>query len=227
MSQSPPLSFSHISSLGGAIALVTPSDRPNKNSDSFALRIAQYTIKLFRSSCPIVLAPRDQAIIIKNLALIHQSAAHRSSVPRFNLLMENANAGQAPGRYNFFADIDHILTVCKQEQLETESSVMSTVQQQLFDDSRDVSSTSYYSACAFLLLESAYNRDSRKAISLGLKAEHMEARRKPSAIFQKLVTLEVATDTNSIMRKLNEILADLLGYEFEERLDIGNVPQVS
>ena len=220
MTQSPSLSFSHISPLGGAIALITSSDRPNKNSGSFALRIAQYTVKLFRSSCPIVLAPRDQVIIIKNLALIRQSATHCSSALRFKLLMGNANAGKTSEDYTFCADIDHILTVCEQKELEVDSSVMSTVQQQLLDDSCDVSSTSYYSACAFLFLESEYKRNSRTA-SLGLKAEETEPLRKSSAIFQKLVALKVATDTNFKVKKLNEILADLIGHEFEKRPHTG------
>lgn len=219
MTQLPSLSFSHISPLGGAIALINSSDRPNKNGDCFALRVAQYTIKLFRSFCPIVLAPRDQVIIIKNLTLIYQSAAHRSSMPRSNLQMNNANTSQAPGVEDFFADIDYIFAAGEQEELEGESSVMSTVQQQLFDDSCDVSSTSFYSACAFLFLESEYNKWSRKA-GLALNAEQVEPR-KTSAIFQKLVALKVATDTNLLVKKLNEILAVLIGYEFEEQLDTG------
>lgn len=218
MAQTPSSSFSHIAPLGGAIALINPGDHPKKNSNSLAFRIACYTIKLFRSSCPIVLAPQDQVIIIQNLALIYQSATHSSSALKFNLLMENANAGEAPEKYNLFADIDRILTACAQKELEVQSSVMATVQQQLLDDSCDNSLTSYYSACAFLLIEN--NRKSRES-SLGLKAEETEPLRKPSATFQKLVTLKVATDMNLHQKKVNEILADLIGYEFEEQPDTG------
>ena len=218
MTQSPSSSFSHISPLGGAVALINPGDDPNKNSTSLAFRIAYYTIKLFRSSCTIVLAPQDQVIIIQNLALIHQSATHSSSALMFNLLMENANTGEAPDKYNFFADIDQILTVCAPKELKVQSSVMSTVQQQLLDESCDISSTSYYSACAFLFIE--YNWKSRKS-SLGLKAEQTESLRKPSAILQKLVTLKVATDMNLLQKTVNEILADLIGYEFEEQRHTG------
>lgn len=208
MTQPPSSSFSHISPLGGAIALINPSSCLNKNSNSLAFRIAWYIIKLFRSSCPIFLPPQDQVIIIKNLALIHQSATHSSSAPWFNSFT------------NIFAEIDHILTICEQKEFEAQSLVMSTVRQQLFEDSRGVSSASYYSACAFLFLESEYNQKSRKA-GLGPKAEPTEASRESSDIFQQLVTLNVATDKILLVKKLNEILSDLIGFEFEKQLDTG------
>ena len=220
VTQSPSSSFSHISPLGGAIALINSSDHPNKDSNPLAFRIAWYTIRLFRSSCPIDLAPQDQAIIIKNLALIHQSATHTFLDSRLKLLMGDASAGQVPEKYNVFADIDHILTICERKELEPQSLVMSTVQQQLLDDARGASSTSYYSACAYLFLDFEYKQKSKKA-SFGLRVEQTEPFREPSNIFRSLVTLKVATDTNSLIKKLNEISADLIGYEFGEQHDEG------
>lgn len=219
MTQSPSSSFSHISPLGGAIALINSSDHSNKNSNLLASRIAWYTIKLFRSSCPIDLAPRDQVIIIKNLALIHQLETHSSSALRLNTFMGNANASQAPEKYNPITDINSVLTVCDEKELEAQSLVMSTVQQQLLDDSRGGSSKSYYSACAFLFLESECNQTSGKD-SLGLNADQTEPLFTPD-IFRTLVIFKVATDTNLLVKKLNEILANLIGYEFGKQIDAG------
>lgn len=220
ITQSPSLSFSHISPLGGAIALIDSTDHPNKNTNLLAFRMARYTIKLFRSSCPIELACRDQVTIIKNLALIHQLATHSSSALMLNLLTGNANADRVPEKYDLFADIDHILTICEQRELEAQSLVMSTVQQQLLDDSCGTSPASYYSACAFLFLELEYNEKSSKG-SLGSKVEQTELPLETTDIFRKIVTLKVATDTNVLTKKVNEILAGLIGDEFGRQIDTG------
>lgn len=220
MTQSPSLSFSHISPLGGAIALINSNNKPNQNSHYLAFRMAWYTVKLFCSSCHIDLTLPDQVIIIKNLALIHQSANHSFSVPMLNSLTENSNASRAPERCNFFADIDYMLTVCEQKKLVAESLVMPTVQQKLLDDSRGASSASYYSACAFLFLKFEYNQKSRRE-SLELKAEQTEPLRNPSDIFRTLVTLKITADTNLLVKTLNEVLAGLIGYEFGKQIDAG------
>lgn len=220
MTQSPSLSFSHISPLGGAIALINSNAPPSDDLDSSAFRMASYSVKLFRSSSSIDLTTLDQAIIIKNLALLHQSATHNLSVLRPNPLRETVKYVREPEICNFSAEIDYMLTVIGGKEQITESLLMTTLQQQLLDDSRNTSPASYYSACAFLSLQSKYNQESRKE-SLEPDAEQTEPFSESSDIFRTLAILRVTSDTTRLVKELNEVLANLVGREFEKQVDAG------
>lgn len=221
ITQSPSLSFSHISPLGGAIALIDSKAPPSDDLDSPAFRMAYYSVKLVRSFSPIDLTALDRVIIIKNLALIHQAATHNLSVLRLNPFSETVKSVRGPEMRNFLAEIDYVLTVFEENEPTTEESLlMPTLRQQLLDDSRSTSPASYYSACAFLSLESKNNQESREE-SLELKAEQTEPSSESSDIFRTLAILKLTADTTLLVKEVNEVLAGLVGYEFEEQTDAG------
>jgi E3 ubiquitin-protein ligase listerin len=227
--QSPSISFSHISHLGGAIALINSSDQPqnkldttsfDQNGYSPAIRIARYIVKLFRHSSLVDLARPEQVIILKNLALVHQSASQNLYAYRPNPPTGNLNADRAPERLDISADMDHMLEIWEESEPTTDLSLIPIVQQQLLDDSRGTSPASYYSTCAFLFLESEYIEHSRFG-GLKLKASSLEPLRKSSDIFIALATWKLTTDAELIVKALNDVLAALIGYEFEKQTDAG------
>lgn len=234
LAQSPSFAFSHISPLGGAIALINSDDQYNNKLDianidqngySLAFRMVRYTIELFRDSSLIDLARPDQMIILKNLALVHQSATQSLSAHRPSLATENLDADRAPERLKISADIDYMLKAWEDNEPTTKLSLIPIVQQQLLDDSRGTSPASYYSACAFLFLESEHIKHSRLG-GLELNVNLLESLRKPSDIFTTLATWKITTDAKLILKALNNLLADFIGYDFEKRIDAGECCRV-
>ncbi len=227
MMQPPSLSFSHISPLGGALALIDSNTLPSFSFDSNdrdqnglfpAFRMASYTVKLFRSTSLVDLPLPDRVLIVKNWTLLHQLATHGLSVPKPNTVKENVDADPAIESDNLSTGIDYILKFSEENRSGANSSLLPTVQQLLLDDSRGTSPLSYYSACAFLLLECEYAKNStEKALHLG--ASWSQSLRKSPDIFRTLATLKIILDTEVPVQVLNETFADLMGYDFERQMN--------
>ena len=220
------MSFSHISPLGGAIKFVN-SEEPlltyfDAIDDDFSLayRTARYTAKFIQNSSLIDITLSDRVMIVKNLVLFHQVATHSFFLPKLKSLTEHENTSRASGTRDFIFDLDSVVKFCNEEDLTTGLSFLPTVKQQLLSDCRGISPASYYSACAFLFLELRYNKPLRSD-DLYLKTEQAESLDKPSDIFRTIATLMIAADTTLLLRKVNEVLAELIGYEFGSKSDIG------
>lgn len=226
MFQPPPSSLSPTLLLGGAISLIDSKEALTKHPDatvrdySLALRAADYTTKLIRGSSLINISLPDQLIMIKSMIILHHVLQYRIVSLERNSLTRVANLGGPPSE--FLNDLVDIIKPDDGDEKESKSksSFLSLLKQKLLNESRGTTPASYYSACAFLFLDLRYGRQSTDE-NLGLGMEEADPLVKSSDMFRTVVRITVTADEALILQVLNEVLANLIGYEFETQPDIG------
>lgn len=188
---------------------------------SSALRIAQYTTQLIRSTTVFDNATIEQkATTCKNMAIFLQLASDNLSVPGSMPLWDFADVEAESEIIDFVAEAQSLLVGWLHSRDSPMSEYIFEVQKQLLDESCGLTSSSYYSGRAYSALTSEIAELHGSSAQTN-HADMIRGFRRSEDAFVALACLTSASESEELFRLCNYLLTDLTGHDFTKDLAEG------
>lgn len=228
ITRSPNSSLAITNSFGGALSLVShPSPTPiqqsvprDRHGFSSAFRMAQYTTMLISSTKIYEYATNDQkAMTCKQIALFLQLAGDNLSISGSMPLWDSGDPDLESEVVDLIADAQSVLVTWLQVE-PLVSAFVPTVQAQLLNDSKGLTTVSYYSGRAYSAMTTEIV-ELHGHMTSDRHNDLLKSVRKSPDVFAAAAYLTSAPETKEIQRLSNELLADLTGHDFHKDMEQG------
>ena len=229
ISRVPDPSLAITNPFGGSLSMISLSSSDSAkspvardgNGNSAALRLAQYTTQMVKSTGIFDSAPPElKATVCKHLALILQFASDNLSVPGSMPLWESADPDTESEMVEFITEAQSLLGGWSHSKDSSTSEFISEAQNQLLDDSRGLTASSYYSGRAFSALTAETTEYHGPSLNIN-HADLITECRKSNDVFVAAAYLTSASESEELFRLGNYLLTDLTGHNFDTKLAEG------
>lgn len=229
ISRVPDPSLAITNAFGGSLSLISPvpSDSIKQtisrdgDGKSAALRMAQYTTQIIKSTGVFDSATREQTTTVcKYMALFLQFASDNLSVPGSMPLRDSVDLDMESEIVNFVAEAQSLLgDWCRSKNSSVSESIFQA-HKQLLDDSCGLIASSYYSGRAYSALAAEiaeFHGRSAQSNDVDL----IKGFRRSDDAFVAAAYLTSASESEELFRLCNYLLTDLTGHDFDENLPEG------
>ena len=181
---------------------------------SVALRMVWYTLKLTKATEIFRFATSKQKnTLLKHVLLFFNLASDNVSVPGSRSLWNQSDPDLGSEILTMLNECSELYTLW----LEQSGMIMAN---QLLEQSRGLSVTSYYSARAYGIV-AMHLEEQNGQTTKSSEAEKLKRFRKSQEIFADTAFLEFASDRKALLRLCNELISDLTGRDFQGNLAEG------
>ena len=227
----PDSSLAITNAFGGSLSLISspPSGSVDTtihrdgDGNSAALRMAQYTTKMIKSTDIFDKASRERkATVCKYMAIFLQLASDNLSVPGSMPLWEFADPDIESEIVEFVTEAQGLLGDWLHSKVSLTSEFLADVQEQLLDDSYGLTASSYYNGRAFstLTAETAELHGPSAHVN---DADLIRGFRRSNDAFVAAAYLTSASESEELFRLCNYLLTDLTEHNFRRSLAEGTL----
>ena len=186
------------------------------NGNSAALRVAQYTVQIIKSTGIFDSATHEQkTTVCKSMALFLQLAGDNLSVLGSMPLWESADPDNESEIIDFIAEAQSLLGGWLHRKDSPTLEYIFEVQKQLLDDSCDLSASSYYNGRAYSALTTEIAELHGPSTQIN-DAESIKGFRRSNDAFVAAAYLTSALESEELFRLCNYLLTDLTGHDFRK-----------
>ena len=190
----------------------------DEDGNSAALRIAQYTTQMIKSTGIFNSAKHEQkTTLCKYMALFLQLASDNISIPGSMPLWESTDLDAESEIVDFVVEAQALLGGWMHSRELSTSAFILEVRKQLLEDSCGLTASSYYSGRAFsaLTVEAAELHGPPAHINDGSMIKDF---RRSNDAFVAAAYLTSASESEELLRLCNYLLTDLTAHDFSKNL---------
>lgn len=224
-------SLAIMNSLGGAIYLIDQPSAPTNASHventrdidghSAAVRAAWYTTKIIRATDILsYVAIERQVVVWRHLSQFLQLASDNISVPGCNDLWRHQDPDLEIEILDFIAEAQGLLASWLLKNCQESSSIITTIRNELLEESHGFTVQSYYSGRAYALVTAEITERHGHA-SVDEEVEQLRTIRRSPNVFTAAAFLASASESKALLRLCNELVADLTGHNFHKKTKEG------
>lgn len=226
ISRVPDPSLAITNAFGGSLSMIIPTTSSiidqtiyrDGYGNSVALRVAQYTTQLIRSTNIFDSATHERkATICKYMAIFLQLASDNLSVPGSMPLWEFTDLELESEIVDLLTEAQSLLGGWLHSRDSSTSEWVADVQKQLLDNSHGLSTSSYYSGRAFSAL-TAENTELHGPSAHLNNADLIKGFRRSNDAFVAAAYLTSASESEDLFRLCNYLLTDLTEHDFRGNL---------
>ena len=226
ISRIPDPSLAITNAFGGSLSMIFPTKSSiidqtifrDGYGNSVALRVAQYTTQLIRSTNIFDSATRERkATICKFMAIFLQLASDNLSVPGSMPLWEFTDLDIESEIVDLLTEAQSLLGGWLHSRDSSTSEFVAEVQKQLLDNSHGLSTSSYYSGRAFSALTAEHTELHGPSAHLN-NADLIKGFRRSNDAFVAAAYLTSASESEDLFRLCNYLLTDLTEHDFRGNL---------
>ena len=224
-----------MTALGGAINLVEREKSQVADVRSIprdfdgcspALRMAWYVTELLKSTDMLDHTTREHRVVLfQQLAIFTQLATHDIRVPGSISLWENIDSDIENEISRLNTDLQTLLMSWIRDSESLSKEFVNTTQKQLLEESRGISASAYYSACAYSWIGSGLV-ELHEDFTWQENLEQLDMIWTSPDIFTKATLLASASDSKLLFKFCSKLLNDLTGHKFHNKPQEGRFSQV-
>ena len=231
ISRIPDPSLAITNAFSGSLSLIssTSSDSVKHTIDrdgdgsSAALRMAQYTTKLIKSTDIFEKASRERkATACKYMAIFLQLASDNLSITGSMPLWQSADPDVESEIVEFVTEAQGLLGDWLHSRGSSTSEFLAEVQEQLLDDSYGLTASSYYNGRVFSTLAAEIAELHGPSAHVN-DADLIRELRRSNDAFHAAAYLTSASESEELFRLFNYLLTDLTQHEFRRSLAEGTL----